>query len=75
MSNAPITFGVDGSHASLVAKRLERVTAVDAADLMALGPPSPGPLAGALARAPGAHLMRHGSRLVMIIPAPEAVLP
>ena len=57
-----------------VGPELERLSAADQADLVALGPSRHGALAGALARSPGAHLMRHGNRLVMITPTPEAVL-
>jgi nucleotide-binding universal stress UspA family protein len=57
-----------------VGPELERLSAADHADLVALGPSRHGAFAGALARSPGAHLMRHGNRLVMITPTPEAVL-
>jgi nucleotide-binding universal stress UspA family protein len=57
-----------------VGPELERLAAADDAVFVALGPSRHGALAAALARSPGAHLMRHGRRLVMITPAPEAVL-
>jgi nucleotide-binding universal stress UspA family protein len=57
-----------------VGPQLEHLARAEDAALVAVGPCRHGALAGALAGSPSRHLMRRGSRPVMVCPSPEAVL-
>ena len=57
-----------------VGRELARLAFIEAATLIAVGPLTHGPVAGAITRSPTTHLLRHAPCPVMVCPSPESVL-
>lgn len=57
-----------------IGPQLDRLAATEDATVVAVGPHRHGPLASALTGSPAAHLLRRGTRPVMVCPSPESVL-